>query len=103
MPAKIRESLRKSGRVDKYAALCFTSYLQLLVYSAGAQIPTSSTAPFVFLVPPLITDFGPMEYTVIRGDPVALRCQADGTPPPTVKWQKNSKSHTFIDLFTLSL
>lgn len=45
---------------------------------------------YFILVPPEITDFGPQEYTVLSGDPVTLRCQAAGTPLPTVKWQRNS-------------
>lgn len=44
-----------------------------------------------YTVSPDITDFGPTEHTVISGDPVTLKCQATGTPPPTIKWRKNSE------------
>ena len=44
------------------------------------------------VVPPVIIDFGPTIHTVIKGEAVQLKCQAAGTPMPTIKWQKNGMS-----------
>ncbi len=37
---------------------------------------------------PLILEH-PEDTTVRRNDPVALRCDADGEPPPDIRWWKD--------------
>ena len=48
------------------------------------------------VVPPVIIDFGPTIHTVIKGEAVQLKCQAAGTPMPTIKWQKNGMSFKML-------
>ena len=48
-------------------------------------------------VPPRVLSVDPLEQQVISGSPITLGCDAEGDPPPSVRWRKDLQEINFYD------